>query len=47
MANQATTDKKDKSGGDVTKAEVLTTPVTQATQWDLFNAKGPNSVGGE
>ena len=35
--NQNVSDKKNKTGGDVTKAEVMPTPVIQMTEWDLFN----------
>lgn len=42
--NQSKTDKKDKTGGDVTKAEsVDVTP--DKTNFDLFNSTGKHSVG--
>jgi hypothetical protein len=39
--NQGTNDRKDRaSGGDVTKAEEVATPVVPATKWDVLNHTG-------
>lgn len=40
MSNQSTSDKKDKTGGDVTKAEVVATPEGDKTVVDLWNSHG-------
>ena len=41
MANQDTSDRKDRSGGgDVTRAETVEVSVPK-TEWDLLNNKGP------
>jgi hypothetical protein len=45
MANQEKGDRKDRTGGDVTKAEAVPAPVVEKTNWDIVNATGPNSVG--
>jgi hypothetical protein len=41
MANQDAGSRKDRTGGDVTKAEQLATPTVAKTEWDILNAKGP------
>ncbi len=42
MANQEPGNKKDRSGGDVTKAELVKTPVVPKTHWDILSATGPS-----
>lgn len=38
--NQSPTEKIDKTGGDVTKAELVETPTADKTSWDLLNNAG-------
>jgi hypothetical protein len=48
MSNQDTSDRKDRSGGgDVTKADQVTTPVVPKTQWDLLTNTGPGRTSEE
>lgn len=37
--NQGKDERKDRTGGDVTKADEVSAPVVQATHWDLMNQK--------
>lgn len=37
--NQGKDERKDRTGGDVTKADAVKAPVVEATRWDLMNEK--------
>lgn len=44
MANQETNDRKDRTGGDLTRASELNVEV-EKTKWDILNSTGSNSIG--
>ncbi len=41
MANQEPGSRVDRTGGDATKAELVSVAETPKTKWDLLNHKGP------
>lgn len=47
MANQDSSDRKDRTGGDVTKADEVAAPSVPKTEWDLLNNKGPGRTSEE
>lgn len=42
MANQEATSRKDRTGGDVTKAEQVPTPQGDKTKWEILNNTSGN-----